>query len=70
MEPFREHQAIERLGTQHCAVLGDQLETDIRGSNDFGLDSVLVATGLTDLEYTLRHSDITPDYILNSLVDD
>ncbi|QDG54095.1 haloacid dehalogenase [Persicimonas caeni] len=60
-------EAIERLGTRNCAVLGDQLETDIKGANDYGLDSVLVATGLTDLANTLDHSDVRPDFILPSL---
>ncbi len=59
--------AVELLGTRRCAVLGDQLATDIKGANDFGLDSVLVATGLTDVDNTLRHSDIQPDFVLRSL---
>lgn len=60
--------AVERLGTRRCAVLGDQLETDIRGANDFGLDSILVATGLTDIDNTLGHTDVRPDYVLPSLL--
>ncbi len=60
-------EAIERMGTRNCAVLGDQLDTDIKGANDYGLDSVLVATGLTDLENTLAHSTVQPDYILPAL---
>jgi ribonucleotide monophosphatase NagD (HAD superfamily) len=28
-------------------MVGDQLETDIRGARDFGLDSVLVAGGVS-----------------------
>ncbi len=60
-------EAVARAGTRRCAVLGDQLETDIKGANDFGLDSVLVATGLTDLESTLRHSAVEPDFVLESL---
>lgn len=63
-------EAVDRLGTRNCAVLGDQLETDIKGANDFGLDSVLVATGLTDLENTLAHSQVQPDFILASLDED
>lgn len=39
--------ACQRLGTREVAMLGDQLETDVRGANDFGIDSVLVGTGLT-----------------------
>lgn len=62
--------AVARLGTRNCAVLGDQLSTDIKGANDYGLDSVLVATGLTDLDNTLDHSSVRPDYILPSLCED
>ena len=29
------------------AILGDQLATDIRGARAFGLDAVLVGTGVT-----------------------
>lgn len=61
--------AVERAGTTNCAVLGDQLATDIKGANDFGLDSVLVATGLTHPERVLEHSPVQPDFILESLVE-
>jgi ribonucleotide monophosphatase NagD (HAD superfamily) len=31
---------------RRVVMLGDQLSTDIRGANDFGIDSVLVGTGV------------------------
>ncbi|MFW5966720.1 MAG: HAD-IIA family hydrolase [Persicimonas sp.] len=62
--------AVERVGTNNCAVLGDQLVTDIKGANDYGLDSVLVATGLTDTDNALAHSPVEPDYLLETLVDE
>jgi HAD superfamily hydrolase (TIGR01450 family) len=60
-------EAVERVGTRRCAVIGDQLATDIKGANDYGLDSILVDTGLTDVERTLAHSSVRPDYLLASL---
>lgn len=39
--------ACARIGTRDVAMLGDQLATDVRGANDYGIDSVLVGTGLT-----------------------
>ena len=42
---FRE--ALRRSGTMDMIMIGDQLDTDIRGANAFGLDSVLVETGIS-----------------------
>jgi HAD superfamily hydrolase (TIGR01450 family) len=58
---------IELCGTDNVVVLGDQLETDIRGANDAGLDSVLVATGLDHGAFDWQNHEISPDYILPSL---
>jgi HAD superfamily hydrolase (TIGR01450 family) len=55
----------ERLGTDPVRVvmLGDQLGTDIAGASAFGLDSVLVGTGLG----MMRPGDAVPTYTLPSL---
>jgi ribonucleotide monophosphatase NagD (HAD superfamily) len=42
---FRE--ALRRSGTMDMVMIGDQLNTDIRGANAFGIDSVLVETGIS-----------------------
>ena len=42
--------AARRAGTRKLVLLGDQLATDIRGAADFGIDSVLVGTGLTHIK--------------------
>jgi ribonucleotide monophosphatase NagD (HAD superfamily) len=50
-------------------MVGDQLATDIRGANEFGVASVLAPTGLTRVEdpsFT-PPCDLRPDYILESL---
>ena len=39
--------ALELTGTMDMVMLGDTLETDIRGANAFGIDSALVAGGVT-----------------------
>jgi ribonucleotide monophosphatase NagD (HAD superfamily) len=39
--------ALRRSGTRNMVILGDQIETDIRGTNDFGIDSVRMETGVT-----------------------
>jgi ribonucleotide monophosphatase NagD (HAD superfamily) len=49
-------------------MIGDQLETDIRGANAFGLDSALVGTGVSDInssDLSVRH--VRPTYLLKSL---
>ena len=40
-------EARRRTGTRDMVMLGDTLETDIRGANAFGIDSALVAGGVT-----------------------
>ena len=40
-------EALRLTGTRDMVMLGDTLETDIRGANAFGIDSALVAGGVT-----------------------
>lgn len=48
-------------------LIGDRLETDIRMGNEFGIDTVLVHTGV---KYFLNGSEnIVPTYQLNSVFD-
>jgi HAD superfamily hydrolase (TIGR01450 family) len=62
---FRE--ALRRSGTQDVVMIGDQLETDIRGANDMGIDSVLVGTGVTQTHETRIPETLRPTYLLHSL---
>jgi ribonucleotide monophosphatase NagD (HAD superfamily) len=48
-------------------MIGDQLETDIRGAGQFGLDSVLVNTGITNVNPDEVNTSLQPTYYLNSL---
>jgi HAD superfamily hydrolase (TIGR01450 family) len=57
-------EAERRAGHKNLLMIGDQLETDILGANNYGMDALLVGTGLTRIKpgmqlvpeprYTLR----------------
>ncbi len=51
-KPFRPlfDESVERVGGKHPLVVGDRLDTDIEGARNSGADSLLVMTGVTDLE--------------------
>ncbi|MDX2053869.1 MAG: HAD-IIA family hydrolase [Polyangiaceae bacterium] len=51
---------------RRVVMVGDQLPTDIRGAVDFGLDSVLIGTGLTKLD-ELDSSEVQPMYTMRDL---
>lgn len=57
--------ALERLGTRDAVMLGDQLETDIRGALSVGIDAALLLTGVADEQ--LEHSEVTPTWLLDGL---
>ena len=64
--------AVERAGTNHAVMIGDQLETDILGANNAGIDSAVVTTGINRRnspdEFQDVADELTPRYILASLV--
>jgi HAD superfamily hydrolase (TIGR01450 family) len=60
-------EAKRRSGTRDMVMIGDQLETDIRGANDAGIDSVLVSTGVTETETASIPERLRPTYLLRSL---
>jgi ribonucleotide monophosphatase NagD (HAD superfamily) len=39
--------AVRRAGTSRAVMIGDQLETDIKGARAAGLDAVWIETGVT-----------------------
>ena len=65
-------EAIRRAGSKNVIMIGDQLETDILGANNVGLDSAVVTTGINKRsnpkEFKDVPDDLTPRYILTSLV--
>lgn len=51
-------------------MVGDTLETDIRGGNKFGIDTVLVLTGNTarsNYPFFIDVSGVIPDYVCESI---
>jgi len=56
------------LPPHDCLVVGDRLDTDIALGERAGMTTVLVRTGVTD-DRALERSDVTPDYVLDSLGD-
>lgn len=62
------HEALRRSLTMNMVMIGDQLETDIRGANDFGIDSVLVGTGVNSTIADSIAEDVRPGYYLNDLL--
>jgi len=72
-EPLMFEIAVEKMGSQpnHTAMLGDRLETDILGGQRAGLKTIMVTTGVDNLE-TIAQKGIQPDAVfsgLNELVD-
>lgn len=58
--------ALRISGTKNMVMIGDQIETDIRGARDFGLDSALVGTGVIP-DMSRIPKDLQPTYFLQSL---
>jgi HAD superfamily hydrolase (TIGR01459 family) len=59
--------ALRRCGSRDMVMIGDQLQTDIRGANNFGIDSALVTGGVSGAAPTLNRDDPQPSYLLASL---
>jgi HAD superfamily hydrolase (TIGR01450 family) len=59
--------ALAKSGARRMVMIGDSIETDIRGANAFGIDSALVATGVTRTAPADLPEAIRPTYILTSL---
>ncbi len=59
-------EALRRSGTRDMVMLGDTLETDIRGANAFGIHSALVAGGVTPAD-SLACAEDSPTYLLRTL---
>lgn len=65
-------ETIRRTGSRRPLVVGDRLDTDIEGAANFGADSLLVMTGVTDVPTLLNASPAQrPSYVawtLNGLM--
>jgi ribonucleotide monophosphatase NagD (HAD superfamily) len=60
-------EALRRSGTRDMVMIGDQLETDIRGARAFGLDAVWVSTDVIAAALTTIPAHRRPTYRLCSL---
>lgn len=69
-KPFRPifDSALEQLGIESPLVIGDRLDTDIKGAMGAGLQSACVLTGIaTKKELLGAKSDERPNFILSNL---
>lgn len=67
-EPAIYETAMTRYGTRDALFLGDRLDTDIRGANRVGIDSVLVLTGIDGAKQLLAApAGDRPTYVLDDL---
>ena len=62
---FRE--AFRRSGAMNMVMIGDQIETDIRGANDFGIASALISSGVSSYDVSSLPQADRPDYLIESL---
>ena len=60
-------QAFKRSGTRHMVMVGDQLETDIRGARAIGIDSALIETGVAVRQAEDLPEHLSPTYRLTGL---
>ncbi len=64
-QPAMFEEALRRAGTRNALMVGDQLATDIRGARNAGIDSVLVAGGVSLGEIDPEEA---PTYVAGALV--
>jgi HAD superfamily hydrolase (TIGR01450 family) len=53
-------EGLRRIGTRNAAMIGDTLETDIRGANDAGIDAVLIGTGVSTPDWATTRPELRP----------
>jgi HAD superfamily hydrolase (TIGR01450 family) len=65
--PHLYEEALRRCGTHNAVMIGDQLETDIRGANACGIDSVLVTTGVSVTNVDSIAEESRPKFWMESI---
>jgi HAD superfamily hydrolase (TIGR01450 family) len=60
-------EGLRRSGTRNSVMIGDTLETDIRGANACGIDSVLLHTGVTRPQVASADG-VRPTWLMRSLL--
>ncbi len=67
-EPAIFEEAFRRFGSRDALMIGDRLDTDIKGARAVGIPSVHVLTGADrPKQLVSASSDMRPDFILDSL---
>jgi len=66
-ERYLYDEALHRCGTRNAVMIGDQLETDIRGANACGIDSALVTTGVSAADLGGVPAALRPTWRLHSV---
>lgn len=69
-EPHLYREAIARIGSRNVVMIGDQLETDIAGANAAGIDSVLLATGVSRIDFSAIAPELRPTWWMASLLNE
>lgn len=60
--------AFERFGTRNALMIGDRLDTDVKGARASGIRSALVLTGVDrPKQLVSAAADMRPDYLLATL---
>jgi HAD superfamily hydrolase (TIGR01450 family) len=60
-------EGLRRCGTRNAVMIGDTLNTDIRGANACGIDSVLLHTGVTRPQVSTADG-VRPTWLMRSLL--
>ncbi|RWB58766.1 MAG: hypothetical protein E5W15_08935 [Mesorhizobium sp.] len=60
-------ECIARAGTDSLLMIGDQVDTDIRGAKAAGLDTLIVTAGLNNCGKLCQDENGAPDYVAKDL---
>jgi len=60
-------ECIARTGSRRLLMVGDQIDTDIKGAKAAGLDALLVTTGLIGCAELHQDMNDPPDYVTTNL---
>ena len=68
-KPYRPifEKALKLAGQGKPVMIGDQMMTDILGAKSVNIDSVLMASGVSDPSQVVSNSQMIPTYYMNSL---
>mgnify|MGYP000976886457 CR=1 FL=1 len=59
--------SASRFSGDKIIMIGDQMETDIRGAHQAKIDSALISGGIVDANYLFKDYGFSPTYLLKNL---